>query len=92
MSVAILRLPNGNDYSHLVPELFGHSNKGMDAEFNSLSNLDSYNQMTTKRRPTLLPSDSNLNLAAMDFSSSDPNLTFAAQSRKLIDYLDLTCY
>jgi hypothetical protein len=82
MAVAILRMPNGMDFSHLMPEMFGNIRPGMQTLIEGSN--DTLNQFTMKRRPTLLPSDSNLNLAAMDLAASDPNLVFATNTRELL--------
>jgi solute carrier family 12 (sodium/potassium/chloride transporter), member 2 len=101
MSVAILRLPNGIDYSHIIPEFCMDSSAGALSPSNSTGNLAVYNTggLTVGNtppiiRPKLLHADSNLNIASMDHSSN-PNLTVTSVSshisRKVFVFLACWC-
>jgi hypothetical protein len=69
MSVAILRLPDGQDYSKLAEEVEPH------AYYNIALSLESSNQDLTKENRTgFLRVDSNAYMAEMSNNSSDVSL------------------
>jgi hypothetical protein len=69
MSVAILRLPDGQDYSKLAEEVDTH------AYYNNAFSLEGSNQdLTKENRPGFLRIDSNVNMTQMYNHSSDNSL------------------
>jgi hypothetical protein len=69
MSVAILRLPDGQDYSKLAEEVEPH------AYYNNAFSLGSSTQDLTKENGTgFLRVDSNAYMAQMSYQSSDISL------------------